>query len=228
MAKKETCILTNMCMVTDGDQILVQDRLDPNWPGITFPGGHVEPGESFVESAIREVKEETGLDISNVRLCGIKQWTQKNGEYRYIIEIKNSGYLGTNAVDRLYSTLLGHGCLKRAVVGTFHNEVTAYMDSTYAELPRSAGFNEAIVFYLHSFFGLKSEGFPFVALQIPTDDYVVNLGTSRLVNYAHEHNIAVQYWTINDPDEMAYLQSIGADAIMTDVPDLGATILNQP
>jgi 8-oxo-dGTP diphosphatase len=85
MAKKETCILTNMCMIVGGERILVQDRKDPNWPGITFPGGHVEPGESFVESTIREVREETGLTVSNLRLCGVKQWTQKGGEYRYIV-----------------------------------------------------------------------------------------------------------------------------------------------
>ncbi|MBQ8382968.1 MAG: 8-oxo-dGTP diphosphatase [Clostridia bacterium] len=85
MAKKETCILTNMCMISDGERILVQDRRDPNWPGITFPGGHVELGESFVESAIREVKEETGLTVSDLRLCGVKQWTQRGGEYRYIV-----------------------------------------------------------------------------------------------------------------------------------------------
>lgn len=85
MAKKETCILTNMCMIVGGERILVQDRKDPAWPGITFPGGHVEPGESFVESVIREVREETGLTVSNLRLCGMKQWTHKNGEYRYIV-----------------------------------------------------------------------------------------------------------------------------------------------
>jgi 8-oxo-dGTP diphosphatase len=85
MAKKETCILTNMCMIVCGERILVQDRKDPNWPGITFPGGHVEPGESFVESTIREVREETGLTVSNLRLCGVKQWTQRGGEYRYIV-----------------------------------------------------------------------------------------------------------------------------------------------
>lgn len=85
MSRKENCILTNMCMIYDGDNILVQDRMNPDWPGITFPGGHIETGESFVDSVIREVKEETGLDISNVTLCGVKQWTQRDGEYRYIV-----------------------------------------------------------------------------------------------------------------------------------------------
>ena len=54
MAREEKCVLTNMCMVYDGNRILVQDRMNPNWPGITFPGGHIEPKESFVESVIRE------------------------------------------------------------------------------------------------------------------------------------------------------------------------------
>lgn len=85
MARTETCVLTNMCMIYDGNRILVQDRKDPDWPGITFPGGHVEQGESFVESTIREVKEETGLDISDVKLCGIKQFTKKDGAYRYMV-----------------------------------------------------------------------------------------------------------------------------------------------
>ena len=85
MAKVESVVLTNMCMVYDGDKILVQDRLNPNWPGITFPGGHIEPKESFVESTIREVYEETGLRISNLQICGMKQWTQKDNSYRYIV-----------------------------------------------------------------------------------------------------------------------------------------------
>lgn len=82
--KSETVILTNMCMVYDGDKILVQNRASSNWPGITFPGGHVEYNESFVQSAIREVKEETGLDVSNLELCGVEQWTAQEGTYRYI------------------------------------------------------------------------------------------------------------------------------------------------
>lgn len=80
----EKAIFTNMCMVTDGSRLLVQDRKNPDWPGVTFPGGHVEPGESFVESVIREVREETGLTVENPTLCGTKQFQTKVGE-RYVV-----------------------------------------------------------------------------------------------------------------------------------------------
>jgi len=77
MRQNELCELMNMVMVYDDQgNVLVERRVDPEWSGITFPGGHVEPGESFVQSAIREIKEETGLTISNLRLCGIKQWIE--------------------------------------------------------------------------------------------------------------------------------------------------------
>ncbi|MBR5428330.1 MAG: 8-oxo-dGTP diphosphatase [Clostridia bacterium] len=85
MTVTEPAVFTNMCMIYDGDKILVQDRVDPDWPGVTFPGGHVEPGESFVRSVIREMKEETGLDIREPKLCGIKQWVDNKENYRYIV-----------------------------------------------------------------------------------------------------------------------------------------------
>lgn len=85
MHSYEKAELTNMCMIYDDDgNILVQDRVSKLWSGITFPGWHIEKGESIVESVIREAKEETGLDIENPKICGVKQWqTDKN--VRYIV-----------------------------------------------------------------------------------------------------------------------------------------------
>lgn len=84
MAESEKVILTNMCMVCDGNKVLVQDRLNKNWKGFTFPGGHVEKHESFTDAVIREVKEETGLTIFCPQFCGIKQWTHSE-DIRYIV-----------------------------------------------------------------------------------------------------------------------------------------------
>lgn len=70
MHKYEKIELTNMCMIYDNDgNVVVQEKLNKNWGGITFPGGHIEFGESFVDSVIREVKEDTGLDIKHPKIC---------------------------------------------------------------------------------------------------------------------------------------------------------------
>ena len=84
MARTEKVIMTNMCMVFSENRILVQDKTDDDYSGITFPGEHVERGESFTDAVIREVWEETGLKISEPKLCGIKDW-MKDEETRYIV-----------------------------------------------------------------------------------------------------------------------------------------------
>ena len=96
MARTEQAIFTVLCMVSDGNgNILVEDRLDPDWPGICLPGGHVEPGESFTAAAIRETFEETGLVMEDPRLCGVKQF-QTNDDARYVVFFfKASRYHGT-------------------------------------------------------------------------------------------------------------------------------------
>lgn len=78
--------MTNMCMVYDKatDRVLVQDRIK-SWKGISFPGGHIEDGESIVDSTIREIKEETGLLISNLELCGIIYWFNDETGDKYMV-----------------------------------------------------------------------------------------------------------------------------------------------
>lgn len=81
MRRTENVELTVLCLTQDGNRILLQNRVKKDWQGYTLPGGHVEPGESFVDAVIREMKEETGLDILKPRLVGIKQFPIEDGRY---------------------------------------------------------------------------------------------------------------------------------------------------
>ncbi len=81
MAKLE---ITNMVMIQNRDtgEVVVQNRIK-NWFGISFPGGHAEKCETIYDSAVREIKEETGLDIYNLKSCGFMYWFNNQTEDRY-------------------------------------------------------------------------------------------------------------------------------------------------
>lgn len=81
MSKTEQVELTTLCLIYRGDEILLQNRVKKDWAGYTLPGGHIEPGESIVESVIREMKEETGLTVFAPKLCGVKQFPIEGGRY---------------------------------------------------------------------------------------------------------------------------------------------------
>ncbi|MEJ6348000.1 NUDIX domain-containing protein [Holzapfeliella sp. He02] len=82
MHKAEQAKFLNLIMITHHNQVVILNRQD-KFKGYTFPGGHVEAGESFVESVKREAKEETGLAVDKVQLVGTCQYQEQ--DYRRVI-----------------------------------------------------------------------------------------------------------------------------------------------
>ncbi|MBR4895925.1 MAG: hypothetical protein IKZ41_05825 [Clostridia bacterium] len=64
----------------------------------------------------------------------------------------------------------------------------------------------------------------FAYLQIPMFYNIkgvkLDLTRQSYINRSHRNNIEVQFWTINDEDDMRFLIEKGVDAIMTDDPQL--------
>ena len=76
------------------NEVVVLDKVKKEgWEGLTFPGGKVEINESLEAAAIREAKEETGLDIKNLKFIGFITWLGK--EYKDLgLLYETSDYTG--------------------------------------------------------------------------------------------------------------------------------------
>ncbi|MFH1187622.1 MAG: NUDIX domain-containing protein [bacterium] len=73
-------------VVNHDGKILIGKRKNSHAPYYSIPGGHLELGETFEEGAIREVKEETDLDIKNPKVMAVTNnlETYRNEGLHYI------------------------------------------------------------------------------------------------------------------------------------------------
>ena len=145
------------------------------------------------------------------------------------VEIKQEGETGMQCMREILRLLEKHDAWDRVVLASFHNDIYAEYQRLQkaGEVPEtfmcSPGLGNAAMFYVMHLLGLDVFFQDSMCVfQLPIDyelgGLTFDLATEYLVDTAHDHNLAVHYWTINDPDEMRMLIDIGADGIMSDYP----------
>lgn len=143
------------------------------------------------------------------------------------VEIKQPGELGQKALQETLRLLEEYDAFDRVVIGSFYPEI----HDTLLKLQKDGQLPEELLFsanesHVTKFFILqllKLDVFfddNICILQIPTEEYGVPLDFRSLVKATHKHNMAIQYWTINEEEEMRHIIEIGADGITTDYPHL--------
>lgn len=187
-------------------------------------------GERIYKDA--ENVAELGLQIATADML-FEMFYQSHPELLFIVELKDGGDRGRRACSVLDAVLDRYpGYRDHVVVGTFNDEIEQELKDNYSSLLRGAPTGTAASFVITQYLGVNlfDKG-DFACLQIPLSYDVkgieVPLDKATLTRRAHRRGVAVQYWTINDPDEMRMLIEMGVDCIMTDDPALLKQILEE-
>jgi len=131
-------ILTTMVMVRDpsSNRAVVINRTG-SWPGLSFPGGHLEPGESIAECAVREVFEETGLHVSALVPCGLIHWQHRDKHDRYLAFLYRTeiftGELSAHSPEGDISWMPLPELLSRPSTNGFRKYLPLFLDDTFRE-----------------------------------------------------------------------------------------------
>ncbi len=180
-------------------------------------------------------------DVTDVAAAGLQiatvdklfaEFYESNPDLMFIVEIKDEGERGKEACRILNEALKAYPKYeKQIVIGTFHQEIEGELKEKYPHLMRGASEASAGDFVKSLLFGVNLfDDSDFVCLQIPlTYDvgFDLPLTLKPILSRAHRRNMAVQYWTINDADEMRMLIDLGCDCIMTDNPELLQQVLDE-
>ena len=181
--------------------------------------------------SVNQVDRKDVLKANDLQILEVEQlfneYYVSKPDLLFIVEIKNGGEKGYKAANVLDDLLTNKypNYKNNVVVGTFHDEIAKDLKANHPTILRGASTGEARDFVLTQMFGVNIfNKADFVCLQIPTSYNLkgikFTLDKKTFINLAHRRNIAVQYWTINDANEMKHLAKLGCDCIMTDDPEL--------
>ena len=181
--------------------------------------------------SVNQVDRKDVLKANDLQILEVEQlfneYYVSKPDLLFIVEIKNGGEKGYKAANVLDDLLTNKypNYKNDVVVGTFHDEIAKDLKANHPTILRGASTGEARDFVLTQMFGVNIfNKADFVCLQIPTSYNLkgikFTLDKKTFINRAHRRNIAVQYWTINDANEMKHLAKLGCDCIMTDDPEL--------
>ena len=192
-----------------------------------------DTGEYPYRDKTEEEQEALGLKILEFDEL-MAEFYDTDKELLFIVEIKNGEETGYRAADIIDETLTTRfpDYKNSIVIGTFHPEIEEYLKNEHPTLMRGGSTAGAGKFVFTQMLGVNLfANVDFTCLQIPMSYKIkgisINLTRKSYIKRAHRRNMAVQFWTINDADDMRFLIERDVDAIMTDDPKLLKKVLDE-
>jgi glycerophosphoryl diester phosphodiesterase len=147
-------------------------------------------------------------------------------EMRFNIEPKQDA---PSITEPLCSLIRKHRMADKVIIASFSNAIMYEFRRTCPEVATSASPVEVSKFLAMQTAGLETAYSPAMqALQVP--EYIGGLRvlTTSVVEAAHNRNLEVHAWTINETEDMLRLMNMGVDGLMTDYPDRLIKVVGRP
>lgn len=187
---------------------LTADELERLDAGYWFRG----PNQSGPDFPFR------GLGIGVPRLQNV---LQRYRDARLIIELKlDEPELARRTIDELRAA----DALDRVALGAFGWRVLRAARAYEPRIPTGAAREETRWALYRSWIGWPLGRTRYREFQVPERSGSTTIVTPRFVAYAHRAGLPVKVWTVDDPDDMKRFLAWGADALITDRPDLAVPI----
>jgi len=153
---------------------------------------------------------------------------EKFPQMRYVVEIK----LTENPIDKpLCDLIRQYDMQDKVLIASFHDVAMQDFRGICPEVATSASRGEVTKFViLGKIFlsGLVAPGHQSIQPPYdPEESYNIPIMTKRFIREAHAKNIAVEPWTVDDPELMKQYIEWGVDGIITDRPDLMTELLGK-
>lgn len=130
------------------------------------------------------------------------------------------------AVLPLIDSVRAHDALDRVCLGSFSDRrIKKFREEFDHAVCTSMGKLEASHLYLAGLGFADPKHLRAACAQVPPKQSIITFANARLINLAHEHDIQVHFWTINDAPGVETLIALGADGIMTDQPRMLREVL---
>ncbi|MFN2425833.1 MAG: glycerophosphodiester phosphodiesterase [Candidatus Binatia bacterium] len=141
------------------------------------------------------------------------------------VEVK---YDDGTTVEAFYDVLDRHGARDRVLAAAFEDPIVKRLRAVAPETVTSLSAEEVAEFFgrcisdsLHDYVP------PGKALQVPPSHENIEIVTPQFVKAAHDLDMEVHVWTINDEAEMDRLLDLGIDGLMSDFPALARAVFER-
>jgi glycerophosphoryl diester phosphodiesterase len=158
-----------------------------------------------------------------IKVPTLESMFEKLPNQRYLIELKPEDEL---TADTLCALVIKSEVEEQVIVGSFHSETLKYFRDQCPKVPTSIGQTEMVWLVLlerlklgHLF---KTESY---SIQVPVFYGGYKILSPSLIDLAHSLNMRVDVWTVNSPEVMKEVISMGVDGVITDYPDRLISIL---